>query len=192
MTSAEAEKQTFGRRAISFAIAGFILTCVVLFAIGGLIAPESEPGFTPSTTARPNADGTFSITLDAQGNKDWTSFSFGRGKVGVAPADVLVQRSIFRAPHGAIDLGEVPLASAKLPENAEWVSDRENDGALQNPAIGKWYSYSYWTHLLSPRGHTYAVRRADGGIAYFRITSYYCSPEGSGCVTLNYRLEQGS
>jgi hypothetical protein len=96
---------------------------------------------------------------------------------------------VLRAPHGAIDLGRVPLESAHVEPGAAWKDDAQIGGELQNPALRRWYSYSYWTHDLRPLGSTYAVRLAGGGTAYFQIASYYCKPEGAGCLTLRYRLD---
>jgi hypothetical protein len=44
------------------------------------------------------------------------------------------------------------------------------------------------THALEPRGHAYAVRRLLGGTAITTTVSYYCQPEGSGCLTIRYAL----
>jgi hypothetical protein len=176
-------------RFIAWALGGFTVACVLLFLLGRMLVPEVEPGFAVAD-AKPIGAGVFQVTIDAQNNKAWIPFSFAEGKPFVGEPDVLVQRHVFQAPEGALDLGPVTLAEAKLPANADWTSDRAKDGVTQNPALDRWYTYSYWTHLLRPKGHTYAVRRAGGaGVAFFRVVSYYCVPDGSACLTLEYRLE---
>ena len=82
----------------------------------------------------------------------------------------------------------VPLTDASVPEGAEWRRDEEVEGVQQNPALQRWYDYSYFTHLLSTKGHVYAVKRRSGGVVLFRVESYNCEPEGAGCLTLRYRL----
>jgi hypothetical protein len=179
-----------GARYIKWAIGGFVVTCVLFFFLGGLMKPRVDPGFQPVTTAQAKPDGTFVITIDAQDTNRWAAFSFGEGKVGTAQGDVLVQRSLVQAPFGAIDLGSVKLEEAVLPASPGWKKDEIVEGVPQNPAIARWYEYSYFSHLLRPKGHTYAVQRADGGVAFFRVLSYYCAPEGAACLTLQYRLQQ--
>jgi hypothetical protein len=180
--------RTGGARFIAWAIGGFFAACVLLLALGRFMKPEVEPGFAVSP-AKPTPAGVFRVTLDVQDNKRWVAFSFGAGQVGQGDADLWVQRHRLRAPAGAIDLGAVDLARAQVPAEAGWVRDELHQGVEENPALARWYNYSYWTHLLKTKGHTYAVRRAGGGVAYFRVLSYYCEPEGTGCLTLEYRLD---
>src|SRR5206468_11351066 len=119
------------------------------------------------------------------------AFSLHSGRrVEPAAADLLVRRYVVQAPHGALDLGAVPLADAQMPAAPQWFADTRLAGELQNPAFAHWYQYSYWTHVLTSRDNTYAIRMADGGAALLRIRSYYCAPEGSGCLTLQYRTVQ--
>lgn len=181
---------------IKWGIGGFVVAGLVLFLVGSRSKPaeQSEPRFEISDQAESVADGIHRITLDVRTAERWVALDFGQKRAHDGDPDILVQRSVFRAPKGALDLGAVPLAEATLPgpiDGADWQGDRQIDGKLQNPAIGRWYAYSYWTHLLKSRGHTYAVRRSGGSVAFFRVVSYYCLPESSGCMTLEYRLADG-
>jgi hypothetical protein len=131
------------------------------------------------------------VTLDVTSRSNWTGIHFADGKVRDAPGDVdlMARRHHVRAPGGAIQLGDIPLAEATLPEDPQWEIDETHDGQILNPAFGKWYAYSYFTHMLDPIPLTYAVRSASGDhVVFVRIVSYYCKPEGSGCLTLRYRL----
>jgi len=178
---------------IYIAIGGFGITCVVLFLAGSLITPDVEPGFPISQSATPQTDGTFQLTVDTKDRKTWVPISLGAGKVliGVGDPDIALRRYVAQAPGGAANLGDVALADARVSTNTKWVNDTVVDGEVQNETLSKWYSYSYWTHLLRPKGNTYAVRLKSGGVAYLRFVSYYCEPEGSGCLTIRYRLERG-
>jgi len=179
---------------IYMAIGGFIVTCVVLFFGASWITPDTEPGYKVNNAAtfEEGSSGVWQITIDVSDRHEWAGINFSQGKRldEESSADLLGRRYLIRAPGGAVNLGNVSLEDAKVESDAEWKIDKDNNGEIMNPAIGKWYSYSYWTHLLDPHLFTYAVRLADGsGVAYIRIVSYYCVPEGTGCLTLRYRIE---
>ena len=179
---------------IYMAIAGFFVTGIVLFFGASWITPDTEPGYkiNNAATFEEGSSGIWQITIDVSDRHEWAGINFSMGKRldEKNTADLLGRRYLIRAPGGAINLGEVSLEEAHVESDAEWRIDKDNNGEVMNPAIGKWYSYSYWTHLLDPHSLTYAVRLADGsGVAYMRIVSYYCKPEGTGCLTLRYRIE---
>jgi hypothetical protein len=105
------------------------------------------------------------------------------------PADLRFRRYVVRAPGGAAALGKTPLEMEQLPEDLKWEFDVNVDGGLQNPAVARWYEYGLQSHLLTTKGETYVVQRSTGkGKAAFKIVSYYCEPDGSGCLTVRYRL----
>jgi hypothetical protein len=86
---------------------------------------------------------------------------------------------------GLIDLGAAPFDSVTAaPETGYVVAAVSAD--TSHPAIGKWYDYSYLSHLLQSKRHTYAVRTTDGRYAKFEILSYYCAEVGTACVTFRY------
>ena len=181
---------------IKWGIAGFVVACIVLFLVGSRSQPagETEPRFAIREQAEEITEGVYRITLDVRTADRWVALDFSQARAHDGEPDIYVQRSMFRVPKGAVDLGPVTLAQAKLPaavDDMEWQGDRQIDGKLQNPAVGRWYSYSYWTHLLKSKRHTYAVRRSGDSVAFFRVVSYYCVPDSSGCMTLEYRLTGG-
>jgi len=55
-----------------------------------------------------------------------------------------------------------------------------------NDAIGRWYRYSWTSHLLTALPRTYAVRTAGGEAVKLRFVSYYCPGATPGCVTFEY------
>ncbi|HEY3233631.1 MAG TPA: hypothetical protein VGJ84_02875 [Polyangiaceae bacterium] len=185
-----------GKRLIVVGIIAFAVTGAALFAaaLHRSTADRGAPGHAISEIARPQPDGTFLVTLDARDSHRWVGYDLGSGRPTQAAeqADLYLRRYLLRAPAGAADLGGVRLEEAKLPSGAEWIRDAQTKGELCNPALSSWYDYSYWSHRLEPKGHTFAVRRAQRrGIAYFRIESYRCDPGAPGCVTFRYRLIPG-
>lgn len=181
-----------GQRLIRIGLVVFVLACAVFLGLGRLVAPRKQPipRFAPTSAAAARSDGTFTMTLDARDDAQWAAFSFGSGAATTLDAaDLVAKRHILVAPRGAVDLGDVPLASANVPAGAAWIVDPAKNGGWNNVALRRWYAYSYWTHLVKPAATTYAIRRAAGGVAYVRIEGYYCEPDGAGCLTFRYRLE---
>jgi hypothetical protein len=94
---------------------------------------------------------------------------------------------VITAPGAAVlDLGPVSFDSTKEVPAEGYVATVFGADTV-NPAIGKWYSYSMWSHLLTSNRHVYAVRTADGRFALFEILAYYCREVGSACYTMRYK-----
>jgi len=175
---------------VALAGGAFVFVCALLFAAGTWITPAGVDGYSPSKAAAVDSDGSFTITVNTSNRTKWVPVNLGAGRVaakGEKP-DLLLRRYLAQAPHGALDLGDVLLNEAAISEDAEWVRDSVVDGEVQNETLSKWYMYSYWTHLLEAKAKTYAVKLANGSVAYLRFVSYYCKPEGTGCMTLKYRF----
>jgi hypothetical protein len=182
-------KSSVGKFVLIAAIA-FAATAALFFVGASWFAPKVEKGYPVTNRAQANSDGTFQITIDASDLNRWVPLNLGAGRIATKkePADLTFRRYIAQAPGGALDLGAVDLNQAQLVGKAHWVKDKIVDGELQNEALTGWYNYSYWTHLLRPKGRTYAVKLSSGSVAYFTFVSYYCKPEGSGCLTIRYKL----
>ena len=177
-------------RLVAFATVGFIIAGAILFAIASSIKPEENPGYALTDAANHLAE-TGRGTLDVKDRHTWTGFSFLTGKrlTEIDPADLLGRRHHLRAPGGAMRLGDVPREEASRPSEIVWEFDKTDGSQTYNPAFGKWYTYSYFTHMLEPISQTHAVRTADGSrVVFVRLENYYCKPEGSGCLTIRYRL----
>jgi hypothetical protein len=169
----------------------FGLTFVGLFFASSFIIPEVEPGFPATEKVEVLPDGSFQITLGVRDRDKWVGLDMGSGAVvsDGTPADLRFRRYVIRAPGGATALGLAPLDLEELPPDLKWEYDVNVDGGLQNPAVARWYEYGLQSHLLTTKGETYVVRRSTGkGKAIFKIASYYCDPDGSGCLTIRYRL----
>ena len=136
-------------------------------------------------------------TVDASRPEPWRYFAFHLGSVVENPAardwDLAFRRyeiianggPSFAGAGGVLDLGEVAFETVKsVPETGYQVT--EGGAEPRNPALARWYSYGYFSHLLSPRPRVWAVRTADGRYAKLEISSYYCPRSQPGCVTFRY------
>ena len=139
-----------------------------------LIGAFTKPEFPPYDIG-PHADSTY--TLDASRGDAWR----WRGDLGFR------RNHVITAPGaGAIDLGPVPFDSvAVLPADGYVATSFAADTA--NDAIGKWYDYSMWSHLLTSKHHVYAIREGDGELAKLEILAYYCRQVGAACYTVRYK-----
>lgn len=186
----QAETNKTAVKYIALAGGSFVLVCALLFAAGTWITPAGVDGYSPSKGASADTDGSFTITINTSNRTQLVPVNLGAGRIaakGEKP-DLLFRRYLAQAPHGALDLGDVTLNAASVSNNAEWVRDSVVDGEVQNETLSRWYMYSYWTHLLEAKPKTYAVKLSNGNVAYLRFVSYYCKPEGTGCMTLKYRF----
>jgi len=179
---------------VRWAVVAMVLATTIGVYIGMQVGgPDiDEIGYPVSERAAQFEDGSFQITLNASSQDHWVPFSFvlGRQVPDGAAADLRLRRHYVQVPGGAIEIESTDLMTAQLPSSLEWVEDELDDGILLNPLLLRWYDYSYWTHLLQSKHKVYAARLAGEPTraALFRVESYYCKPEGSGCVTLHYRL----
>lgn len=136
-------------------------------------------------------------TVDATDADAWRYFSFSRGTViegaGAAEWDLAFRRyqilanggPQYAGRGGITDLGTVAFDEVDaLPETGYQPNERTPDP--RNPAIAAWYRYGFFSHVLSPKPHVWAVRTADGRYAKMQIVSYYCPGARPGCVTLRY------
>jgi hypothetical protein len=194
VTTAESAQSKKANRIILVGVFTFIGTCMMMLILGLAIGPnmgQSEPGFPIAETPITLEDGTQRVTLLTADKEAWIPFSLELGRVvpAGAMADLKIRRYQFQIPRGAVDVGKGSLPTATLPDNPQWTMDSDLEGVLVNPAIERWYKYSYMSHLLSSKNHNYAIQLASGKTAFVQVLSYYCAPEGTGCLTLNYRIQ---
>jgi hypothetical protein len=130
-------------------------------------------------------------TVDASAPDVWRYFSFRAGSVvdNVGPRgwDLAFRRYSIIAGDGVgiRDLGEARLEDVRAVPVSGYVANEER-GDPRNPAIASWYSYGYFSHVLSPKPHVWAVRTADGRYAKLEMVGYYCSGARPGCPTFRY------
>ncbi len=136
-------------------------------------------------------------TVDATSPEAWRYFSFRRGAVieegGATGWDLAFRRyqvianggKAFVGRGGIRDLGPSRLDEVReVPETG--YAGNEGSEDPRNPAIAGWYRYGFFSHVLSPKPHVWAVRTADGRYAKLEILSYYCSGARPGCLTFRY------
>lgn len=160
---------------------------------------------TTTTIAAPAEEQWVQYTVDATSTRDWVFFDFEEG--GVVESEfvssdwdvtfkrtkVLTNSGVTNesGPGGAFDLGEIALETADPPSSAAFAVDvlgGDDDDEPENPAIGRWYSYSFITHIVDVKPNMYLVRTGGNRDALVQFISYYCEDEESGCITFRYRL----
>jgi len=152
----------------------------------------------------PRLVGPITYTVDARSRDVWMYFDFARGSVVAVQDpktdswDLTFQRYVIKtnggdtnpAGQGALlSLAERDFAAVtKVPDKAQFVIDvhPKNRPSSYNPAIEKWFNYSYLANVLAPKPIVYIVRTHDGKYAKMRFLSYYCASKSSGCLTFEY------
>lgn len=199
------------------AAAALVVVAVVLVALT-LRQPE-VPGFspTPATPAEVGRVlvGPIVYTVDAASPDRWSYFSFRLGSViqqrvladdqqrvladdESRPLDwdlafkryqVIANGGPGYPGNGAIrDLGAVSFDTVRvLPEAGYEQNVSRPDPA--NSAIARWYTYGFFSHVLTPKPHVWAVRTADGRYAKIEIVNYYCPGARPGCFTFRYAYQ---
>jgi hypothetical protein len=184
------------------AVGGGIVALMSMLAIVVMGVRRSDPPtFAPTPLeVRPAAGrlvGPDTVTIDATAPDRWRYFSFEQGTLVERPSpidwDIAFRRfqiivnggQGFAGDGGALDLGEVPFDSVHAVPVDGYVTTIARTDSV-NAALKEWYRYSYLSHLLSPRGHAYAVRTADGRYAKLEFLGYYCPGATPGCVTFRY------
>jgi hypothetical protein len=176
------------------ALAGAFLLLVASLVIGSFTTPEFPPYAVTVPHPTPVGDslvGPSTYTLDASAGESWRRFQFARdAAVDSGPWDIAFRRHhVIAAPGAGIaDLGAVPFDSVhEVPALGYAPTDFGRDTV--NPGVGKWYAYSMLSHLLTTKGHVYAVRSADGRYAKLEILAYYCRDVGAACYTVRYAFQ---
>lgn len=172
--------------------AGVLTLAAVLVAL--TLRPAAVPTYSPTAPAPKEAPrglvGPILYTVDATEPETWRHFSFGLGSVVEDTGsswDLAFRRyAIIASPGGGVlDLGEVRFDDVRTVPTEGY---RANEGAgdPRNPAIAGWYSYGFFSHVLSPKPRVWAVRTADGRYAKLAIVGYYCPGSHPGCLTFRY------
>jgi hypothetical protein len=136
-------------------------------------------------------------TVDATDADAWRYFSFRLGSVidnaGAGEWDLAFRRyqilanggPKYAGRGGIVDLGTVAFEDVHaVPESGYQANESNPDP--RNPAIASWYRYGFFSHVLSPKPHVWAVRTADGRYAKIELLSYYCARAEPGCLTFRY------
>lgn len=195
-------------RPVGIGLAALLVALVVLagaWLLWIFVLRPSPTGFAPTTGEASGIGGqrtaALLYTIDARSRENWVYFSFEKGVAISTAQDALDWDMAFRRNDlltnggesnplgmgGAVDLGEVPLAEAVAPSGGFLTDATDDERGLENPALHRWYSYNWTTHIITSKSHTYAVRTPSGDVALLTFVSYYCEDGSSGCVTFQYR-----
>lgn len=168
-------------------LAAAFLLLVTSLLIGSFVKPEFPPY---ELTRGAGTGGVY--TLDASSGDRWRGFRLAHDSLVDAGAwDLAFRRNhVITAPGAsARDLGPVTFDSV-VSVPAEGYANTVVARDTTNPAIGKWYTYSMLSHLLTSKHHVYAVRTADGRFFVFEVLAYYCREVGAGCYTIRYKTSR--
>ena len=153
--------------------------------------PTYAPSAAPAREAGPRLVGPIVYTVDATAPDVWRYFSFRVGAIVEAPPargwDLAFRRYSIVAGDGVgiRDLGESRLEDVRTVPTTGYVLN-ESRGEPRNPAIASWYRYGFFTHVLTPKPHVWAVRTAEGRYAVLEMVGYYCPGARPGCPTFRY------
>ena len=181
-------------------IIGFLIVAAVIFVASSL-RQSTRLTWYPVSVIDPQEVGDqlvgpSVVTVDGRVN-EFAYFDFSTGSVVESPGplgwDLAFQRYTilanggpnFAGQGGILDRGVTSLDSlTTVPTNGYAVNTGGRE--VTNPAIARWYEYSWTSHVLSPKPNVFAVRTADGRYAVFQILSYYCPAAQAGCTTIRY------
>ena len=159
------------------------------------VEPEPEP-------AKPtNLLATQVTTVNASSEKEYVYFDFSSGKpVNILDTSSLEWDMAFRrgkvisnggassklGKAGLIDLGVVEFDEVTEVPMDNYIQDMAAKTETENPVLLKWYNYNYFTHKLTAKKNSYAVRTANGKFAKFQFMSFYCDNKEAGCIKIRY------
>lgn len=175
--------------------AGFgVFLVIVAFLIAPTFRKTEIDTFKPRVVgiAVPTAPGTVdTVTVDAGSDRAWRFFDFERGLVSDPPDtagwDLALQR-FHLIPSGEIaNLGRTSFDALHTPPDTGYVRTIMGRDTV-NDVTDKWYSYSYLSHLLVPKGDVYVLRTREGNQVKLQMAGYYCPGTTPGCVTFRYAL----
>ncbi len=139
--------------------------------------------------------------INASSLEEWVYFDFSQGSAVNVPEKSsfgwdlgfrrvsIISNGGETNPKGMGGIIELPGRDFKsiveAPESGYTIDTRIGPVETENQAIKKWYSYSYWTHVLKPKDSVYIIRTADGRYAKMNILNFYCG-RLAGCYTIRY------
>jgi hypothetical protein len=182
------------------------LVALAVILVAATLRRPTPPTFAPTLAASPAGGelvGPVTFTVDASDPDRWRYFSFSDGTVLEHPPrfgwdlafrrfQVIANGGEGLAGMGGLrDLGPVPFDQVRKAPTESYVQSRVHQGDTLNAAVERWYDYSFFSHLLTPKDRVYAVRTADGRYAKLEFLSYYCPGAQPGCVTFRYVYQGG-
>lgn len=182
---------------VAVAVVAAAAVTVVALTVRRPVVAMYAPTSPDPRDAGPRLVGPVLYTVDATDPDRWTYFSFRLGSTVGEPDPtgwdlafrrfrVLVNGGAgFPGRGGILDLGRVAFDAVTAVPETGYVAN-EGTADPTNAAIARWYDYGFFTHVLRPKPHVWAVRTADGRYAKLEIVSYYCEGGRPGCFTFRY------
>ncbi len=174
----------------ALAIAAIVVATVTFVAL--TLRQPGVPTYAPTPPTPREAGaalvGPILYTVDATAPEAWQAFSFRLGSViDAGQGDLAFRRYSIVAGLGAgiRDLGETRFDDVRAVPADGYLAN-EGRAEPRNPAIASWYRYGFFSHVLSPKAHVWAVRTAEGRYAKMEIVGYYCLGAQPGCLTFRY------
>ena len=171
--------------------AATVVAAIAVTLVALTLRQPDAATYTPTTAAPGDAGralvGPSLYTVDATAADAWRNFSFRFGAVVDEAGDLAFKRyAIVAGPGAGIrDLGEIAFDQVRAVP-ADGYEANEGAAEPRNPAIASWYRYGFFTHVLTPKPHVWAVRMADGRYAKLEMVGYYCPGPRPGCPTFRY------
>jgi hypothetical protein len=172
-------------------LAATVVTAVAVVLVALTLRQPDVPTYPPSAHGPRDAGralvGPILHTVDATAADAWRYFSLRVGAVVDGSGDLAFKRYAIVAGPGAgiLDLGDIAFDQVRAVP-AEGYQANEGAAEPRNPAIASWYRYGFFTHVLNPKPHVWAVRTADGRYAKLEMIGYYCPGPQPGCPTFRY------
>ncbi|MEX2528729.1 MAG: HmuY family protein [Gemmatimonadota bacterium] len=190
-------------RLFPFLLGGGILVVAVGFVAFSLLRPQPDT-FAPSPVLFPvevkaPPTGSWQRTIDASHPDWWQYFSFRLGSLVADPGpldwDLAFRRfqvianggEGFPGEAGVLDLGEVDFQDVDEVPTGGYLETRVRSDSI-HPVLERWYDYSFFSHLLSPKPRVFAVRTARGYHLKLEFLGYYCPGARPGCITFRYEF----
>lgn len=181
--------------------AAAIFLLVILYLFVSSFQRREVVSYTP-TTEFARADGALlvqdTVTLDARDGSAWVYFDLQNGRTvegTIDPEwDIAFQRfhvvtnggDGYPGEAGALALTEPFAAVSEAPAGGYETTRGSLAELPANPALERWYSYGFFSHVLEPKPETYVIRTRDGRYAKLAVLSYYCPEATPGCFTFEY------
>jgi len=186
-----------------FLAAVVFLIVIVTFLVASFERPRVL-SYAPSSDAGRPAAGAFvtdTVTLDARDGSVWVYFDLERGSIvdgRVDPEwDLAIQRFHvvtnggpgYPGEAGAIALTTSWDSVVTAPESGYETTRGGLTEGPANPALERWYKYSFFSHTLMPKPETYVIQTASSRFAKVEVISYYCPEAEPGCFTFRYAYQ---
>ncbi len=162
----------------------------MIWLVGASLAHRAVPTYPlRSGSPRPAATAALdTVTIDARDSDRWQFYAFAAGALvppDTAGWDIAIRRFHIMVAGEAVGIDSIAFEALQTPPSAGYQAT-SFDRDTVNRAIARWYRYSMFSHLLTPRRQIFAIRSRLGVVTKLEFLSYYCPGPEPGCVTFRY------